>query len=137
ITQVRRNTINHPLLRSVGIERADHMSARIVEHRGLLPELRVAGRRIIQARRKEWFVLLDDATLVVVNLGAADDNVERRAGRSQPSDRIARGYGLIRRQHASAEVRITEQDIFGLCSCLQQSSESIRILDAFYRPVAL
>src|SRR5262249_46668758 len=119
------------LLRSIGVERANHLAARIIEHGNFLSELGVARGDIVHANGKERLILFNDAALVVIDLPTADDYIRRTAGKRSPADGIRRSGRLIRRQDAAAKSRIAEQDLLGLCSRLQQSPESIGILDGF------
>ena len=69
--------MDHALLRAVGIERANHLAARVVEDRALLSKLGVACRLIVKAGREERLVHLHGPALVVVDLPAAYDHIRR------------------------------------------------------------
>src|SRR5215210_458875 len=66
------NAEDHPLLGAIWIERADYLTARVIEHRRLLAELRIPWGGIIPSFGKERLKLLDHAALVVVDLPPAD-----------------------------------------------------------------
>ena len=129
IAQIRRDAMDHALLRPVGTNRANHLAARVVEHRGLAPEQLLAGRLIAQADREEGLVRLDGPPLVVVDLPAAHDHIRRILCLTSPADHASAGRGLVRGQDVSAERRRAEQHIVGLRAGLQQPAEAVRVLD--------
>src|SRR5260370_21194988 len=74
------HTINHPLLRAIGIHGANNVSARIVVKSGLSPDLPIGWYCIGPARGEKRFVLFDHVALVVIDLPSAD-NHKRITGR--------------------------------------------------------
>ena len=132
------DAVDDERFRAVGANGPDELAARVIEHRRLLPELRVARRCVCPPRREERLVFLDDASLVVVGLPAADDDVRlERVSVDRAGDVAARRIGEIGRKHgvATAEDGVAEHHLLGLQARLESPSEPVRVFAHFDRGV--
>src|SRR5438105_9150490 len=136
------NARDHPLLRTIRIQRADYVAARVVEHCNLLAlvKKRVSRIGIRPSLCEERLVLLDDPTLVVIDLPAADHNVRiSRTGISPSNHSAACATTLFGWQHAltAAENLFAKSHVIALSARLEQAPETIRILVALNRRIQL
>src|SRR5215831_12701914 len=110
------------------------MTARLIEHLYLLPELRVGRLPVVIAGGVKRLVLFHYPALVVIDLPTAHDHIGRIGRASLTPDDVGQRAGLIRligRYHRAAENGISEGYVFGLRAGLQHAAKPIGIFAVF------
>ena len=136
VTEIRRgdaprHSKDDPLFRAVRIHSANEMTARLIEHFYLLPELRIGRLPVVIAGGVKRLVLFHHPALVVVGLPAAHDHIRRLAGISPTPDDVGPRTCLIRLiggDNSPAENWISKENVFSLSPGLQHAAETIGIL---------